>query len=142
MRLAIILACAGLSVLDVALAASPVNVQHQCDDDPVGIQLAYHMRQEIEKSATLKLVETAPVTYSIICISPQDEDKGIVTHFAYTIDANTSLPYDLLLGSGVATLGRNRVATSAIQRVASLDDTVRELTLKIESGELDALFKD
>ncbi|MCI1711063.1 MAG: hypothetical protein LKM39_12685 [Chiayiivirga sp.] len=130
-------------VLGTANAAEDVDVIHQCEDDPVGMQVAYHVRQEVSRSATLALVDDALIALRIVCIQPGPDDAGVVSFFSYAVTFRASrLPGHFLLDNGVMRVGQNRAADQAGALVAKLDDAARTLRAQAAAGRLDWLKKD
>ena len=145
MKLQIIVALTSLSVILVTASAEEANtyrlavsLYQQCSDDTVGQRLAFKIREGLNQSTSMVAVDSyndSVVRVSLVCLSPDIQDRGSVSKYSYQITLwNFKGYYDFALTHGVGTCGSQRVAECAEGIVAAIDSAVSELRVRLQEG--------
>jgi hypothetical protein len=115
-----------------------IFINQQCEDDSVGLRLAWKLKDAINGSSTMIAAEDvnqAAVTLYLVCLSPNEEDSGVISRHAYSLTlVSFSGPYEFDIKSGVASCGKNRVLECADDMAAKLDRAISEMRRAISSG--------
>lgn len=146
-RMLMVVAVATSLVAGVAAAQSQrpevrVAASKTCDTHPVGARLIYEIRQEVAKSATLKLDDSSPLSLTILCLDDESSKDNSVT-IGWVVQVHLGreiVAYPLMLEHGITKIGTDAVEQAAPLTVAHLDRAARKLWQEIERGEFEKIF--
>jgi len=129
-------------VCSVALAQEnkklPINLSFQCDEDTVGLRVAYKIREGVRRSSSMRIADSysdSLIQMSLVCLNPDTGESGNVSYYSYAITfVNRNGYYDYQLRHGVGTCGRLRVDECAGNIVATIDNEIDRLKQHIIDG--------
>lgn len=123
---------------DASSSRVNINLYQQCNEDSVGQRLAFKIKEGLNGSTSMVAVDRyneAVIHISLVCITPNNQDRGFFSKYSYQITAtNFQGYYDFALTHGVGTCGTQRVPECAEGIVATVDSAISELRIKIKDG--------
>lgn len=126
MRIFVGIAAALALICGVSAASAqskiPVAVQ-MTGDDAIGRQLAFHLRDQIGRSGTFSLNDSASLKVVMVTLNPDNDASRTIYNYTFLI-AGENGGLDLYLTGGVGVCGKSRVQECGLDVMTALGEQV------------------